>query len=143
MNRRGSSLTGLLTATALAAMVAVAAAPQLAAQDPAQAEAPARQLVVDLRAAQRLAVSQRSSYLLEFSPVPGPYSRYVMRPEEMSAEDHLSRMLPRRVVAFGPPQVIFRANGTTVGGTITVSAGGRAIVIRISPVSGQIATSRP
>jgi hypothetical protein len=136
-------LTGLLTGTAVAAMLAVAAAPQLAAPDPTQAVASAQQLTTDLRAAQRLAVSQRMSYQVEFAPVPGPYTRYVLRPEDAAADDHLSRTLPRRVFASGPPQVIFRPNGTTVGGTITVSAGGAAVPVHITPISGHIVTGPP
>lgn len=90
----GFSLTEVLVAGGLLAVLVLAAAPRLWVPEPLQAGVAARGVAADLRLAQRLAIVRRTDVMLEFAPAVPPYQSYVVHEATGGAEPDFRRRWP-------------------------------------------------
>ncbi|MGH2372162.1 MAG: hypothetical protein ACRDIC_01605, partial [bacterium] len=133
----GYAFPELLAAFGVLAILILVAMPRLVLPETLNASAFARQVAVDLRLTQQLAMSRRVYYTLEFSPLAAPYTIYTVRNETtLVAEPDFPKQVPggltvsgRRVLTFypsggwGPYDGV---GGPGADGSITVTAGAQA-----------------
>jgi prepilin-type N-terminal cleavage/methylation domain-containing protein len=141
---RGFSLLETLVVMALIAILVIVAAPRLLVPEPVHVRVPARQLAADLRWTQRLAITRRADYVLEFSPATPPFATYTVRAAAGSAEPDFPKQIPSGVTATGPALFTFHSNGRAdAGGTVTLTLGTSTATVQVIASTGRVVVVMP
>lgn len=150
----GYAFPELLAAFGILAILILVAMPRLVLPETLNASTFARQIAVDLRLTQQLAISSRVYYTLEFSPLAAPYTTYTVRNESTLVEEpDFPKQVPGGLSVSGARRFSFYPSGgwgpyDGVGGagansSVTISAGGTSATVTVYWYNGRVAVTGP
>jgi Tfp pilus assembly protein FimT len=141
---RGHSLIEALAVAAVAAVLVLIAVPRLVVPETLQVRVVARQLAADLRLAQRLAMTRHVSYVVDLAPSGGPYTTYTLYQAGGAAEPDFPKTITPGVQVTGPPQFVYRPDGSAAaGGAVVLESGGRAATVQVTSATGRVTVTGP
>ena len=150
----GYAFPELLAAFGVLAILILVAMPGLVLPETLNASAFARQLAVDLRLTQQLAISRRVYYTLEFSPLAAPYSTYTVRNETTLVEEpDFPKQVPGGLSVSGARRFSFYPSGgwgpydgvggVGANGSVTIAAGPTSATVTVYWYNGRVQVSGP
>lgn len=151
----GFSYIELLVVVGLLAILSLTLLPQLGVPDTLQAVQTARQIAVDLRRTQELAIGLRAYYTLEFSPTAAPYTSYTLyRTSTLAVEPDFPKSIPPGLTVSGRRTYCFAVGGwvndaclgpgqTGTDSSVTVSTGTATATVQVFWYNGRVKVVGP
>jgi Tfp pilus assembly protein FimT len=141
----------ILAVVGILAILILVAMPRLELPETLNAATFARQVAVDLRLAQQLAIARRVNYTLEFSPDRAPYKSYTIRNEAAVVEEpDFPKLVPGGVSVSGRRVFTFTSGGwgpyeenKGSDGALTIAAGSSTATVTVYWYNGRVQVTVP
>jgi type II secretory pathway pseudopilin PulG len=140
----GFSLIEALVIVGLLAALALVALPSLVVPPQVSAGGVARRVAADLGLARRLAIAGHTSYVVTFSPPPGPYTSYTVAPSGGAPGPDFPKVFPAGVSVTGTQQITYLPSGAAAApAQLTIADGAATAQVQVVPATGFVQVTGP
>ena len=136
----GVTLVEVMMIIATIGMLTAMSIPRTGHRDRNTAYTTARRLVVDMRYARRLAITDTKDHIVRFSPTGGPYTQYGIFRKEDDGETQVgeSRQIPERITCTGTEEFVFQPPGNaSSNGKVSLSTGNNQYNVNVIAATGK------